>query len=134
MKKIALSFSILTILTFCGVEVSACQCIGRPTSELSRTELRELVEERFHEVSAVFVGEVVAVTVFQIKFKVIEEWKGVEGEEVVLRTDAFYDQEGLLVRSHCDSFEVGSKYLVYARKNGTELQSRHCDGTTRWVE
>jgi hypothetical protein len=134
MKRIVLSLSILTTLTFSAVEISACQCIGRPTSELSRAELRELVEKRFKEVSAVFVGDVVAMNVFQIKFKVIEEWKGMEGKEVVLRTDAIYDQ-GLLVGSHCDSpFEVGSKYLVYARKNGTELQSRHCDGTKKWVE
>ena len=75
-----------------------------------------------------------------IRFRVLDAWKGVSGESVVLygQGTAYYGelQEGeMVVSSSCAYvFERGERYLVYASRYEDGLQTGACDRTAPLAE
>ena len=75
-----------------------------------------------------------------IRFRVLDAWKGVSGESVVLygQGTAYYGelQEGeMVVSSSCAYvFERGERYLVYASRHEDGLQTGACDRTAPLAE
>lgn len=121
-------------------EAFACSCAGE-----------ESTEEAFQRADAVFSGEMVRggiedpdpeddTMIGGIQFRVLDAWKGVPGESVVLygQEAAYYGklEEGeMVVASSCAyTFEEGESYLVYASRQEDGLQTGLCDRTMPLTE
>ena len=91
-----------------------------------------LVAAAYKESKAVFVGEVLKVVkdgdIKTFTFKVEKYWKGAAGKEIEINV-----QETMRYQAW---FEVGEKYLVYARgENGREkLWEVRCSRSTRFAD
>lgn len=118
----------------------ACSCSGVPS-----------VAEGLQGSDAVFSGEMVrggiedpdpedGTVIGGIQFRVLDAWKGVPGESVVLygQEAAYYGEleEGeMVVSSSCAYvFERGERYLVYASRYEDGLQTGACDRTAPLAE
>ena len=118
----------------------ACSCAGSSN-----------VAAAYRDADAVFAGEMVrggiedpdpedGTMIGGIRFRVIDAWKGVSGESVVLygQEAAYYGEleEGeMVVSSSCAYvFERGERYLVYASRNEDGLQTGACDRTAPLAE
>lgn len=118
----------------------ACSCAGG-----------ESPEQAFQRADAVFTGEMVrggiedpdpedGTMIGGIQFRVIDAWKGVPGESVVLygQEAAYYGklEEGeMAVASSCAYvFGEGESYLVYASRYDDGLQTGICDRTMPLAE
>ncbi len=118
----------------------ACSCSGIPS-----------VAEGLRGSDAVFSGEMVrggiedpdpedGTMIGGIQFRVLDAWKGVPGESVVLygQEAAYYGEleEGeMVVFSSCAYvFERGERYLVYASRYEDGLQTGACDRTAPLAE
>ncbi|HBB87140.1 MAG TPA: hypothetical protein DC047_05955 [Blastocatellia bacterium] len=93
----------------------ACSCVFEP-GKRSSAEINTAIAKEFNESASVFSGEVVALDILTVKFRVITMWKGDALEEFTMSTGTVKLGEDLYRSSSCDySFKVGEKYLVYAR-------------------
>lgn len=118
----------------------ACSCAGG-----------ESPEQAFQRADAVFTGEMVrggiedpdpedGTMIGGIQFRVIDAWKGVPGESVVLygQEAAYYGrlEEGeMAVSGGCAYiFGEGESYLVYASRYADGLQTGICDRTMPLTE
>lgn len=118
----------------------ACSCAGG-----------ESTEEAFRRADAVFSGKMVrggiedpdpedGTIIGGIRFRVIDAWKGVSGESVVLygQEAAYYGEleEGeMAVSGGCAYvFGEGESYLIYASRYDDGLQTGICDRTASLAE
>ncbi len=118
----------------------ACSCVGSSN-----------VAAAYRGADAVFAGEMVrggiedpdpedGIMIGGIQFRVIDAWKGVPGESMVLygQDVAYYGEleEGeMVVSSSCAYvFERGERYLVYASRYEDGLQTGACDRTAPLAE
>jgi hypothetical protein len=146
MKRIIFfSFAILIALLFIQIDVYACGCPGR--SE----DIMKAVSEEFNKSSLVFSGKVIEAKwqpisekkasgerikakVLILKFAVDNWWKGKIRNVIYWRTSYIrYPSlnEGRM-GSNCElGFNVGRKYLVYARNFEGRLVALACGGTTQ---
>jgi hypothetical protein len=109
------------------------------------------VAAAYRDADAVFAGEMVrggiedpdpedGTMIGGIRFRVLDAWKGVSGESVVLygQETAYYGelQEGETVMSSSCAyvFERGARYLVYASRYEDGLQTGACDRTAPLAE
>jgi hypothetical protein len=109
------------------------------------------VAAAYRGADAVFAGEMVrggiedpdpedGIMIGGIQFRVIDAWKGVPGESMVLygQDVAYYGEleEGeMVVSSSCAYvFERGERYLVYASRYEDGLQTGACDRTAPLAE
>lgn len=108
----------------------ACSCLGQP-GKRSEAEIKAAVVKEFNESASVFSGEVVARDMLTVKFRVITMWKGDALEEFTMPTGTVKLGEDSYRSSSCDyNFEVGEKYLVYARwAENNQLIARSCTRT-----
>ena len=130
MKKILLSFIVAAFVLLSAEQASACVCVllENPTSE----EVKARFTHELKEASVVFSGEVTHLDKFKVKFKVEKVWKGDTAEEITMLTGTKDNDDGTITISSCDyRFELGEKYVVYARGSGEKLRTYQCTGTGR---
>lgn len=134
-----LAASLLTVILLAGGPyagtVHACSCAV--TSD---------VASAYRDADAVFAGEMVrggledpdptdGTVIGGIEFRVIDAWKGVTGESVVLygQDPAYYGESEtnrMVVISSCAYvFEKGERYLVYAHRYKDGFQTDICSKT-----
>jgi hypothetical protein len=108
----------------------ACVCVFEP-GKRSSAEIKAAVVKEFNESPSVFSGEVVALDILTVKFRVITMWKGDALEEFTMSTGTVKLGEDSYRSSSCDyNFKVGEKYLVYARwAENNQLVARSCTRT-----
>lgn len=107
---------------------SACDCprLANPTPE----QVREGLAAEADRAEVIFSGEVLAVDMLKVTFKVDRVWKGKQRDEITMSTGARMTNEGMIRRSSCDyGFKAGEKYLVYAKVREDDLQTSQCTGT-----
>jgi hypothetical protein len=94
-------FAAILILIFAYNAVSACNC-SSPNEEKKKEAVKTS--------SAIFFGKVISVTPAEngeinVKFHVLESWKGVETNEIIIKTN----------RSMCGAkFNVGESKIIYS--------------------
>jgi hypothetical protein len=106
---------------------SACVCIelSNPTPK----ELRKKLTKEADWASVIFSGEVLFVDMLEVKFRVDRVWKGEDKMEITMSTGARRSYGGISITS-CDyGFELGKKYIVYAKVIEDKLQTAQCTGT-----
>jgi len=109
----------------------ACSCGGEPGNR-SDAEIKAAIVKEFNESANVFSGEVVALDLLTVKFRIITIWKGDAIEELTMSTGTVKLGEDSYRSSSCDyNFKVGEKYLVYARwAENNQLIAQSCTRTT----
>lgn len=144
-RTIFLSLSVLVTLLFIQINTFACGCPGR-----SEDTAKEVAQD-FNQASMVFSGKVIEAKwqpiseknasgkrikaeVLILKFAVDNWWKGKIKNEIFWRTSSirYPDLNVGMTGSNCEvGFDVGRKYLVYARNLEGRLIAQECGGTTQ---
>ena len=119
-KSLYLPSVIFLLLAGC-VPALGSKCLKQPS-----------VSKAYDEAAAVFLGKVVEVDDFYIKFKVERTWKEAASDEVVLVLGAVELENGIifnrdLLRRY--NFYLGKEYLVYAEKIPKGLYAYRCSRT-----
>lgn len=103
----------------------ACSC----ELPLSKNSVKKQVKEAKKKSQAVFTGEVLEITELSdknfllVKIRVESNWKGAEGNEIVIVTGKGDGDCGY-------SFTVGQKYLIYAyQTSNSQLSTNICQRT-----
>ncbi len=136
MNKLFILFSSFVILHLASGITLACSC--EPV--IVGTTQKQLIDTAFAEAQAVFSARVLKIKhrkstdrnpnpPVQITFKVLESWKGVKTEKIVVATDD--NRYG-----GCGSeFEVGKSYLVYAYYwQSDKLETDQCTRTNELLD
>lgn len=122
MKKLFFVSFTVFLLVVGTISISACW-IAPPSDVVRNINEYNYFVRDFNRATAVFMGEVIAIDRFRIKFKVSKVWKGdVAGEFVMSSGPVPYGNGEIILVSSCDyHFLLGEIYLVYAqRKNYAE--------------
>jgi hypothetical protein len=121
MKKLLFLTAFFCFFTLSAGDAFACSCL-RP----SQQSLSQKVKKSYREAAAVFYGEVTEITqkpensYVTVKLKVEKSWKNQAGREVVIQT-------GRGGGGDCGyRFEIGNKYLVYAYRSESILETNIC--------
>lgn len=131
MRRVQCTMLFIAIALFvCSGSAFACVC-GGESSRLSKDEVKAAIVKEFNDAAMVFSGEVISRDTFQVKFRTISIWKGDAFQELIMSTGAKKIGEDFVRVSSCDyKFEMGEKYLVYARSaDDYELVARSCTRT-----
>jgi hypothetical protein len=103
-----------------------CVCIKdpHPSAEKIKAERRQA----FDKATAVFVGKVVALDSYKVRFGLEKRWKGdASVSEVVLSTGALPFYEGTVLSKECSyQFHLGEEYLVYAFGPADKMEADVC--------
>jgi hypothetical protein len=109
----------------------ACTCL-RDSRALSPKEFKELIAKELIGADAVFIGEVVDLNIFEVKFRVERVWNGPSQDEIILLGGGEIHEDAILLESSCDyHFEHRRKYLVYAYRSDRGLKTHYCSRTKR---
>lgn len=136
MRKVCI-VALLSLLSLANRDNAfACPCSDGANWE-NPGEARKFLDKEFSDAVMVFSGEVITLNRLKIRIKAEKFWKGDVKEEVTLATGTRIiprknrNDENLISISTCDyRFEVGKKYLVFAKNIDGELGSRRCSGTS----
>jgi hypothetical protein len=127
MKKLSTTFLLIGLLFAIEGIASVCVCIEHSTSTIE--EVRKKLTKEADWASVIFSGEVLFVDMMEVKFRVDRVWKGEDKKEITMSTGARRTYGGISVTS-CDyGFELGKKYIVYAKMIEDKLQTAQCTGT-----
>jgi len=124
---------VIVSLTFMAILLStngavACSCLRPPIN--TEENLKTAVATSLREDDAIFSGEVIGTDGLTIKFKVEKTWKGDVKDEVSIGTGAVKSEDGFLLSSMCDyKFELGKKYLIFAKVSKGKLKTSKCSWT-----
>jgi hypothetical protein len=103
-----------------------CVCIKdpHPSAEKVKAERRQA----FDKATAVFVGKVVALDSYKVRFGLEKRWKGdASASEVVLSTGAVRGYDGTPLPKECSyQFHLGEEYLVYAYGAAEKMEADAC--------
>jgi len=103
-----------------------CVCIKdpHPSEEKVKAERRQA----FDKATAVFVGKVVAIDGYKVRFGLEKRWKGnPASSEVVLSTGAARGYDGTALPKECSyQFHLGEEYLVYAFGPADKIEADVC--------
>ena len=127
MKKAVYISLALTLFLLASADRSfACSC------EASLESKKKQVQKAFTNSGAIFSGEVIEVyessadkNSLLVKFKVAKLWKGELKREIIITTNKESSMCGY-------GFEVGEKYLVYAKRLKNDLFVDNCSRTTNF--
>jgi hypothetical protein len=102
-----------------------CVCI-KP--HRSPEEVKSDRRQSFDKAAAVFLGKVVSLNAYVVRFRLGKRWKGNPEEEVVLsRNPAGTFPDGSPISGECDyAFRLGEEYLVYAYLEDQKLKNDDC--------
>ena len=124
MKKIVFClFSFIIFIAAGNSSTHACSCLAPETDDL-----RILVKKDYKDSTAVFSGEVIEITKdktamrLRVKFRRDKSWKGGVPAEFTITTADNSAMCGY-------NFELGKKYLVYARGEKSALRAELCTRT-----
>jgi hypothetical protein len=129
--RIVLPLLFIALVSLCSSQSAfACVCVSEP-GQRSEKQIKAAIAKEFNESASVFSGEVIALDIFTVRFRLITMWKGDAIEEFTMSTGAKKISEDSFSSSSCDyGFKVGEKYLVYARTNDdNQLVARSCTRT-----
>lgn len=127
MKSIGVLSSVFVIAFLFGFSQSsyACSC----ELPLAKNSVKKQVKEAKKKSQAVFTGEVLEVTeppaknFLLVKIRVESNWKGAEGNEIVIVTGKGNGDCGF-------PFTVGESYLIYAyQTSNSQLSTNICQRT-----
>jgi len=103
-----------------------CVCIKDPhrSPEQVKSDRRQI----FDKTAAVFLGKVVSVDAYGVKFRLEKRWKGNPEDEAVLsRNPAGTFPDGSPIPEECAyGFRLGEEYLVYAYLKDQKLRNDDC--------
>jgi hypothetical protein len=78
--------------------------------------------------AAVFLGKVVSLDAYGVKFRLEKRWKGNPEDDAILSTGAVTGFDGSPVPEECAyQFRLGEEYLVYAYLKDRKLKTYVCD-------
>ena len=102
-----------------------CVCI-KP--HRSPEEVKSDRRQTFDNSAAVFLGKVVSVDAYVVRFRLEKRWKGnSEAEAVLSRNPAGIFPDGSPISGECDyPFRLGEEYLVYAYLKDQKLKNDDC--------
>jgi hypothetical protein len=102
-----------------------CVCIKAP--HRSAEEVRSNRRQIFDQAAAVFLGKVVSLDAYMVKFRLEKRWKGNAEDELILSTGAVPGFDGSPLPEECAyGFRLGEEYLVYAYLNDQKLKTYGC--------
>ena len=130
MKLLAKTLLLAALLVVIEGIAAACECpeLANPTPE----QVTKKLTAEADRAEVIFSGEVLAVDVLKVTFKVERVWKGKQRDEITMASGVGLTKEGHVRRTSCDfDFKAGEKYLVYARMKEGELRTSQCTGTRR---
>jgi hypothetical protein len=127
MKLIVLTIFSAAFVLVCAQGTSACQC--RREALDTEEKFRVAVAKEFRASDAVFIGEVIEQQRSKIKFRVEQVWKGKISDNAIIITHNWDDGDVGAIDSCAYPFDVGIKYLIYARKSADELGASKCSRT-----
>ena len=130
MRGLAAVFLFGIFLVLACQSAFACVCYYEPR-KLEPAEVNAAIEKEFNESASVFAGEVIALDLLNVRFRIITIWKGDNLDEFVMSTGTSKFAADLYQSSSCDyNFKIGEKYLVYARYGeDNQLRAVECSGT-----
>jgi len=104
-----------------------CVCIKDP--HRSPEEVKSDRRKIFDQTAAVFLGKVVSVDAYVVKFRLEKRWKGNPSDEAILsRNPAGTFPDGSIISGECDyQFRLGEEYLVYAYLKDQKLKNYDCE-------
>ena len=103
-----------------------CVCIKDP--HRSEEQVKAERRQAFDKAAAVFVGKVIALDSYKVRFGLEKRWKGEAGlSEVVLSTGASPGYDGTPLPNECSyQFHLGEEYLVYAYAVVEKMEASVC--------
>jgi hypothetical protein len=103
-----------------------CVCIKDPHP--SPAAVKSDRRQNYDRAAAVFVGRVVSLDAYVVKFRLEKRWKGNAKDEIILSTGAvpFPDASHPLPEECNYAFSLGEEYLVYAYLNDQKLKADRC--------
>ena len=120
MKKLLFATAVFCFFTLSAGDAFACSCVLPSKQSLSKK-----VKKSYQEAAAVFYGEVTEITqkpenfYVTVKLKVERSWKNQAESEVIIQTGRGGGDCGY-------RFEIGKKYLVYAYRSESTLETNIC--------
>lgn len=123
MKPLLLFILLFSLLSMRRPE---CVCIKdpHPSAEQVKAERRHA----FDEATAIFLGKVVSLDGYKVRFEMERRWKGdASVSEVVLSTGALTLYDGTPLPKECSyQFHLGEEYLVYAFGPSDKMEASVC--------
>lgn len=130
MRSVLLILFIAMVSLGASQSAFACTCGSEP-GKRSDAEIKAAIVKEFNESASVFSGEVVTRDILTVKFRIMTMWKGDALEEFTMSTGTVKLGEDSYRTYSCDyNFNVGEKYLVYARwAENNQLVAQKCTRT-----
>lgn len=135
MRRLCAALLFVVLLSVNRSPMLACWC-SDGANWTNPEEAQKFLVKEFEDAITVFSGEVITADTSRVRIKVEKIWKGDFKEEITLSTGARKiaasrgSGEDLISVSTCDyRFEIGKKYLVFAKINEGKMLARRCGGT-----
>ena len=119
---------LLFILLFSPLSMRRPECVCIKDPHPSEEKVKAERRQAFDKATAVFVGTVVALDSYKVRFGLEKRWKGdASVSEVVLSTGALPFYEGTVLSKECSyKFHLGEEYLVYAFGPADKMEADVC--------
>jgi hypothetical protein len=117
---------VIVFATSSATNSPECVCIKDP--HRSPEEVKSDRRKIFDQSAAVFLGKVVSVDAYVVKFRLEKRWKGNPEDEALLsRNPAGTFPDGSPIPEECAyQFRLGEEYLVYAYLKDQKLRNDDC--------
>jgi len=125
MKLLIIVVIVFVLSASSAANIPECVCIVDPhrSPEQVKSDRRKI----YDQAAAVFLGKVVSLDGYVVKFRLEKRWKGNPEDEAILSTGAKPFPDGSLLQEECSyQFHLGEEYLVYAYLKDQKLQAYLC--------
>ena len=120
-------FLLVVVISTLSLEAHAMDCVCVKEPHPSEEKIKAERKQEYDKATAVFIGEVVALDGFTVKFRLKKRWKGDNQDEIVMSTGAVPGPDGIPIPEECSyQFRLGEKYLVYAYGAGQKMRAYIC--------
>jgi hypothetical protein len=124
MIKLLLLIAFLSLMSS-ATHMLDCVCIRDPNPSPEKVKVDR--RQAYDKAAAVFLGKVIVLNAYTVKFRLEKRWKGDSEDEIVLSTGAVTGIDETPLLEECSyQFRLGEEYLVYAYRLDGKLKTDIC--------